>query len=516
MSERITKVVIVGGGTAGWLAASLISARADRSADQSIQVTLIESPDIPTIGVGEGTWPTIRATLQRIGLSEAEFLLACDASFKQGSRFEGWTTGAKGDWYLHPFTAAPDADARTLLAAWDKTSDRFADAVTPQAKICAANLAPRQRAMPDYAGALNYAYHFDAGKFAAMLARHAVEKLGVTHIRDHVTEVRQAEDGDIIAVDTRACGEIAGDLFLDCTGQAALLIGERLGVPFVDRGHELFNDRALAVQIPVPAGNTIASQTNATAHAAGWIWDIGLPQRRGVGCVYASAYMDDDQAAATLSDYLRRTAPELDVDALSFRRLTFRSGHRERFWERNCVAVGLSGGFLEPLEASAIVTIELAVEALLAGWPTRATMAIHARRFNDIFRYRWDRIVEFLKLHYVLSQRDEPYWVANRDPASIPARLAELLQLWREQPPSATDFAHVDEVFPAASYQYVLYGMGFPAPVASAFAQSDEAAAANLARQTEQRARTLAASLPTNRIYLDALHGVAKLKEVSR
>jgi tryptophan 7-halogenase len=225
--------------------------------------------------------------------------------------------------------------------------------------------------------------------------------------------------------------------------------------------------------------------------------------------------MDDDRAAATLSDYLRRTAPELDIDALSFRRLAFRSGHRERFWERNCLAVGLSGGFLEPLEASAIVTIELAVEALLAGWPTRATMAIHAARFNETFRYRWDRIVEFLKLHYVLSQRNEHYWVANRDPASIPARLTDLLQLWREQPPSAADFAHVDEVFPAASYQYVLYGMGFLAPAASAFAGGDKAAAANLARQTEQRARTLAASLPANRTYLDALHGAPMLKEVS-
>jgi flavin-dependent dehydrogenase len=517
VSERITKVVIVGGGTAGWLAASLIAARADHAAENPIEITLIESPDIATIGVGEGTWPTMRGTLQRIGLSETDFLLACDASFKQGSRFQGWVTGAEDDWYLHPFTAVPDADARTLLAAWQQSdTQRFADAITPQSQICAADLAPRQRAMPDYAGALNYAYHFDAGKFAAMLARHAVDKLGVRHIRDHVTGVDQAENGDIASARTREHGGIAGDLFLDCTGHAALLIGERLGVPFIDRGHELFNDRALAVQVPVQSGCAIAAQTNATAHEAGWIWDIGLPERRGVGCVYASDYMDDDRAAEILSDYLRRTAPGLDVDALNFRRLAFRSGHRERFWEGNCVAIGLSAGFLEPLEASAIVTIELAVEALLAGWPTRATMATHAARFNHLFRYRWDRIVEFLKLHYVLSQRDEPYWRANRDAASIPPRLTELLHIWRDQPPSSADFTHADEIFPAASYQYVLYGMGFSAPAASPFVRDDDAAATTLLRQVDQRARALMASLPANRSYLDALHGAPVRKEVYR
>ena len=513
VSEAVTSIVIVGGGTAGWLTASLIAARADRDAAAPISVTLIESPDIPTIGVGEGTWPTMRGTLQRIGLSETEFLLACDASFKQGSRFAGWTTGAPDDWYLHPFTAPADAEPRALVEAWQAQPDaRFADIVTPQAQICARDLAPRQRAMPDYAGALNYAYHLDAGKFATLLARHATERLGVRHIRDHVGAVLRAENGDIAAVRTRDNGDIAGNLFIDCTGHAAMLIGGELQIPFIDRSHELFNDRALAVQVPVMPGSAIASQTDATAHAAGWIWDIGLPTRRGVGCVYASDHCDDDTAAATLSAYIERAMPTADRKALSFRRLTFRSGHRERFWERNCLAIGLSAGFLEPLEASAIVTIELAVEALLANWPSQATMDIHARRFNDLFRYRWDRIVEFLKLHYVLSKRDEPYWRAHREPASIPQRLGELLEIWRHQPPSAADFPQIDEVFPAASYQYVLYGMGFPPPIEAPFSHS---AAAQMG-QVEQRARALETSLPGNRAYFDALNAAPTLKEVRR
>jgi len=348
--------------------------------------------------------------------------------------------------------------------------------------------------MPDYGGALNYAYHLDAGKLASMLARHGVERLGVRHVRDTVTSVEMDGD-DIAAVRTREHGAIAGDLFLDCTGHAALLIGERYGVPFLDRSDILFNDRALAVQLPVAPDSPIASQTNATAHAAGWIWDIGLPGRRGVGCVYSSAHISDDAAEAQLRAYLGGAD-------ISPRKLSFRSGHRERFWQRNCLAVGLSAGFLEPLEASAIVLIELSVEALLENFPaTRASMDAHAGRFNALFRYRWDRIVEFLKLHYVLSEREEPYWRAHRDPASIPGRLTELLEIWRHQPPSRWDFPMVDEIFPAASYQYVLYGMAFAPPEAGAL----RGEAPLPLGQVEQRARALASSLPTNRAYLDAL-----------
>jgi hypothetical protein len=450
----------------------------------------------------------MRRTLERIGLAEADFLLACDASFKQGSRFDGWRDGTPGDHYFHPFVPPAEAEPRDLVAAWrDGASGRgFAETVGPQPRICALDLAPRQRTMPGYAGALNYAYHLDAAKLAALLTHHAVERLGVRHIRDHVVSVDKAEDGSIRAVRTRASGAIAGDLFLDCTGHAALLIGGEYGVPFIDRGAELFNDRALAVQVPVAAGSPIASQTNATAHGAGWIWDIGLPARRGVGCVYSSDFATDEQAAAALRDYLGRTAPEADLGALPFRRLTFRSGHRERFWERNCLAVGLSAGFLEPLEASAIVLVELSLDALLDNFPAdRGVMDLHARRFNALFRLRWDRIVEFLKLHYVLSRREEPYWRAHRDPASIPSRLAELLEIWRYQPPSRADLPNVDEIFPAASYQYVLYGMGFPAPADGAMRGADPGAAAASLQQAEHRARVLAASLPTNRLYLDAL-----------
>ncbi len=503
MTERIRRIVIVGGGTAGWLAACRIAAAADAHAADPLTVTLIESPDVPTIGVGEGTWPTMRGTLAKIGIDEATFLRAADASFKQGSRFDGWRTGAPGDTYYHPFTAPADLPPGDLLRAWQQGS--FAAHVSAQPAVCDEHLAPRQPAMPPYAGALNYGYHLDAGKLAELLRDTACTRLGVTHVRDHVTGVEAAANGDIAAVATRTSGRIAGDLFLDCTGHAALLIGGHYGVDSIDRTDILFNDRALAVQVPVALDSPIASQTNATAHDAGWIWDIGLPSRRGVGCVYASDFASDDEAAATLTAYLRRTAPDIDPASLSFRQLRFRSTHRERFWQGNCLAIGLSAGFLEPLEASAIVTIELSLDALLDGFPAdRDAMDLHARRFNALFRHRWDRIVDFLKLHYVLSARQSPYWRAHRDPASTPPALGDLLALWRTQPPSPADFAEANAIFPAASHQYVLYGMGMTPPPPGLL-RPERSDAATVLRHVRQRARALTASLPTNREYLTAL-----------
>lgn len=494
----IESVVIVGGGTAGWLAAATLAARLP-----GLSVTLVEAPDIATVGVGEGAWPTMRETLRAIGIAESEFLAECSASFKQGSRFDGWVTGAAGDSYLHPFTPPPPGELRELLAAWRTVRPEacFAEAMTPQAAACARDLAPRQRAMPDYAGALNYAYHLDAGAFARLLSRHATERLGVCHVAGEVVGIEAAHDGDVRAVRLRGGESVAGDLFLDCSGSAALLIGGHWASKWIDRSGASPNDRALAVQAPVLPGSAIASQTVATAHEAGWLWDIALPTRRGIGCVYASTFLGDERAEAILRDYVRAHVPGADVEALTPRLLRFAAGHRESFWRGNVLAIGQAAGFIEPLEASAIVMVELSLRALVENFPAnRAAMAIHARRFDTLFRYRWDRIVDFLKLHYALSQREEPYWRAQRDPATFSPALADQLALWRDQPPSAWDLPQVDEVFSAASQAYVYYGMGRPVPQRLS---ATPGARARLA-EVQARERALIASLPANRAYLDA------------
>lgn len=499
---EVRRIVILGGGTAGWLSACVLASQL-RQRGHDVAITLIEAPDIPTIGVGEGTWPTMRGTLESIGISEAEFLSACDGSFKQGSRFNGWVSGNAGDSYQHPFTPPPPGDLGCLVAAWGQRDGvAFADAMTAQAAVVDRSLAPRQRTMPEYAGALNYAYHLDAGKFAALLSSLATGKFGVAHVRDRVRSTVADGTGHITALETASGPVIEGDLFIDCSGHAALLIGGACQVPFVDRSDVLFNDRALAAQVPVMPDSPIASATVSTAHQAGWLWDIGLPGRRGIGCVYASQFMSDDEALAVLRSYVAAKVPGADGAAVESRRIAFPTGHREKFWARNCIAVGLSAGFLEPLEASAIVMIELSLRAIVENFPRRrAAMPVLAERFNALFRYRWDRIIDFLKLHYLLSQRTEPYWLAQRDAATVPERLAGLVELWRDQPPSAWDFPQVDEVFSAASHAYVLYGMGF-APPSSPLRNAQSARAID---DVGQRARGLIAALPSHRGYLSSI-----------
>jgi hypothetical protein len=498
------RVVIVGGGTAGWLSACVLAAKAPRVSAGPLSITLIEAPSIPTIGVGEGTWPTMRATLSSIGLDEADVLASCDAAFKQGSRFDGWVTGGAEDFYYHPFTPPPEGEALDLVSAWRELAPGapFGFAISAQPAICQAQLAPRQQSMPPYAGALNYAYHLDAMKLAARLSRHAVEALGVTHLRDEVVGVDAQADGHIDAVLTRAGERVEGDLFIDCSGHAALLIGKHLGVEWIDRGDVLANDRALAAQVPVAEDSPIESQTIGTAHEAGWLWDIGLPTRRGIGCVYSSHFLDDERAHDILRDYIARAVGETAAQALNPRVLSFPTGHRAEFWRGNCLAIGLSAGFIEPLEASAIVMIELSLNALVDNFPATAeTMPLHAERFNALFRTRWDRVIEFLKLHYVLSRREEPYWRAQRDPQTIPPRLADLVRLWRDQPPSPYDLPLANEIFSAASYQYVYYGMrgavpeNLPEVTAAMRRQFD---------QVRQRTRGLLTALPANRALLSA------------
>lgn len=514
MEKPIKRIVIVGGGTAGWLSACYIASRARTSSGEPLHVTLIEAPDIPTVGVGEGTWPTMRSTLADIGLDEDKVLATCDGALKQGSRFDGWVSGATDDSYYHPFTAPPDGQPIDFIAAWRKFAPHlpFAFAVSPQPAVCEAKLAPKQSSMAGYAGALNYAYHLDARKLAALLARHGAGQLGITHLRDEVVTAQASERGNIEAILTRSGKRIEGDLFIDCSGHAALLIGGHYGVDWIDRSDILFNDRALVIQVAVDESSPVESQTIATAHEAGWTWDIGLPTRRGIGCVYSSRFLDDGAAEAVLREYVRRTADEEQARTISPRAHSFRSGYRTEFWRGNCLAIGLSAGFVEPLEASAIVLIEMSLRALMDNFPRdRDLLPIHAARFNELFLKRWDRIVEFLKLHYLLSRREEPYWRAHRDPMTIPHRLAELLALWRTQPPSAYDLPLVDELFPAASYQYVYYGMGgelprdLPQPSSRLLAQLES---------LRQRSRSLAAALPPNRAYLDHLRAdIPKAKE---
>ncbi|GAA0858603.1 tryptophan halogenase family protein [Aliiglaciecola litoralis] len=506
----IRKIVIVGGGSAGWLTAGVIAAEHMANSAEGIKVTLIESPDVKPIGVGEGTWPTMRGTLRKMGITETQFIRECDATFKQGAKFAKWVTGADDDAYYHPLVLPQGYEQINLAPFWHEHAEQvpFADAVSFQGHLCERGLAPKQNTTPEYAHVANYAYHLDAGKFSVMLQKHCTEQLGVTHILDHVTGINSHDNGDIKSLNTKLNGELEADLFIDCTGFKSLLLGEHYQIPFIDKRHILFNDAALAVHVPYESEQSpIASHTISTAQSAGWIWDIGLPSRRGVGHVYSSAHISDEQAEVELRDYIRATIGD-KVDDLSIRKIPITPGHRETFWHKNCVAVGLSAGFLEPLEASALVLVELSAAMISEQLPaTRGVMDIVAKRFNDKFRYRWDRIIDFLKLHYILTKRkDTPYWVDNCKAESIPQDLQEQLELWKYHSPWHSDFTQIDEVFPSASYQYVLYGMGFRTQMPATMRRSSnrQIAMENLAKN-QQLTNKLLKGLPTNRELINKI-----------
>lgn len=512
MEDRISRIIIVGGGSAGWLSAGVIAAenRIDSQAQQPFELLLIESPDVPTIGVGEGTWPSMRATLQRIGLSETDFIRECDASFKQGTYFRNWHTGS-GDTYSHPFTV-PIGYADTNLAPhWLALTDapQFADAVTPQTALFADCLAPKQITTPEYAFVVNYGYHLDAGKFSELLRQHCTEQLGVKHVKANVLQINAAENGDIQSVTTDCAGEIAGDLFIDCTGTRSLLLGEHFKIPFQSQQAYLFNDTALAAQVPyTEEDQAIQSCTQSTAQTAGWIWDIGLPTRRGTGHVYSSAHISEDEATAQLLAYIKEIAGNKAAASVVPRKIRFQPGHRREFWHRNCVAIGMSSGFIEPLEASALVMIELAAGMIAEQLPpTREVMDIVAKRYNQKFLRHWNQIIEFLKLHYVLSDRnDSPYWQDNHAATSIPEKLSEQLLLWRYRSPWHQDAEAVDDLFPTASYQYILYGMGsrtVPRQTCSHQQDQRQRQASELFQKNAARATQLQQALPSNRELLN-------------
>ena len=513
----VRRIVIVGGGTAGWIVAGVLGSRFPRRGEQGASITLIESRQQPPIGVGEGTWPTIRSTLKQIGVSETDFLRECDASFKQGSQFVGWVDGNASDTYWHPFTL-PAAYADLNVAPYwleEPGQQNFAASVCFQTELCSKGLAPKQITTPEYAGHANYAYHLDAGKFVPFLQKHCIERLGVNHVYDEIAQVECDESGYITDLVARSGTRLAGDLFVDCSGFASLLIGKHFGVPFVSQKDVLFVDKAWAVQVPHrDEVAPIASVTVSTARSSGWVWDIGLATRRGVGYVYSSRYSSDEKALAELQSYLQDSGEP--SAQLNFRNIGINSGYRQQYWTHNCVAVGLSAGFLEPLEASAIVMAELSAKSIANLLPgSRGAMEHAARIFNETFRYRWERIVDFLKLHYVLSRRtDTPFWIDNRRGDSIPDSLREGLEYWRYHSPWHDDFGHREEVFSAASYQYILYGMGFRTESANWLSNdSERQQALDSMSAAAKQARALVTMLPTNRDLLTRVrrYGLQKI-----
>lgn len=497
-------IVIVGGGTAGWMTAAFLSRILATQLPGGVQITLIESEEIGIIGVGEGTFPTVRNTLAAIGIDEKHFMRAAQATFKQGISFVDWQT--KDSAYFHPFSAPHNLNGAELLPYWllgcAEPGRSFCEATAVQEQIVAARKAPKRLADPDYQGPLTYAYHFDAPRLAALL-RDVAKDLGVKHLLGTVQGVEMTDSGDIAAVLSAEHGRLTADLFIDCSGFRAELIGKAMGSPFKSVADTLFTDRVVTIQVPNERPDEpLASATISTAHEAGWTWDIGLEARRGVGYVYSSSHTSDERAEEVLRAYIGPRAKDL-----SSRQLKFATGYREKQWIGNCVAVGLSGGFFEPLESTGIMLIEVAAHMISEFFPWDGAMKPAADQFNRLMANRCDKITDFLKLHYTLSKRDEPFWRDNASSSTIPDSLAEKLEMWRFRTPSRFDFVGDYETFLPISYHAVLYGMGFVTDLeaASASYRAKKAARARFAEIANMVPQAMAA-LPSHRELISQIH----------
>ncbi len=477
-------MLIVGGGSAGWMAAAYLNAALNRGGRQLVDISLIESPDVPRIGVGEATIPNINHILAVIGIDQFDFLRRVDGTFKQAIKYVNWVKN-DGSWYYHPFD-------RFLGRAIDRSaldwlmSDRsipYMETVSIQPVMCELGLAPLTLGRQQFGKPQKYAYHMNALKFADYLCELATAR-GVSHYLDHVTDIELAGNGDISAVMTKGGKRLEADLFVDCTGFAALLIEQKLGVRWVDCSQWLLCDRAITMAVPYEQHypGYVRPYTTATALSSGWVWEIPLQDKRSLGYVHSSAFISEDQAEQEVRDFEGGHSASLDT-----RTVHFKVGYREHAWVRNCVAIGLAGSFIEPLESTGLYLSDLATVMLSEHFPHGDDMEALAFRFNRIMANRFHEILDFINMHYCLTRReDTEFWKEIRKPERIHDRLKAKLDFWRVKPPSPSDFE--DQFFPGQpdsplpsngypgdhrspvdtatvfnlySYEAILYGMGF-------------------------------------------------------
>jgi tryptophan halogenase len=466
------------------MAAAYLNAALNRDGRRVAAISLVESPDVPRIGVGEATIPNINHVLAVIGIEQREFLRRVDGTFKQSIKYVNWLHN-NGDFYHHPFSRFRQGPLDRSGQNWLRSnrSIPFTETVSAQAIICELGLSPQMLGPWDFGPPLTYAYHMNALKFADYLCEWSTAR-GVTHHLDHVVDVARQDNGNIAAVLTKNGLRLDADLFIDCSGFAALLIEKQLGVPWVDCSQWLLCDRAVTMQVPYDAHypGYVRPYTTATALSSGWVWEIPLQDKRSLGYVHASAFQDDDAAEREIRAFEGAHAAQLAT-----RIVHFKVGHRAKAWAGNCVAIGLAGNFIEPLESTGLYLSDLAAVMLAEHFPGGGDMAPLAFRFNRVMANRFYEILDFINLHYCLTRRnDTAFWREVQKPERIHDRLKAKLAYWRIKPPSPSDFedqclpGQPDTPLPSGgwpgdhrspvdsaglwsyeSYEAILYGMDF-------------------------------------------------------
>ncbi len=512
-------VVVVGGGSAGWMTASYL-----KKAAPSVNVTVIESATIKTVGVGEATFSTIKLFFDFLGLAEQDWMPSCNATYKLAIKFANWRRDGRS--FYHPFQRYETVDGYNMGEWWLKLKrheEPFDRACFSIPGLCEAKRSPRfldgrvfDDGVQDYFGGgrkpkncflsdhmvqYPYAYQFDARLLAEYLMEYATSR-GVRQVVDEVNEVKLGEDGAIDHLVTQRHGAIRGDLFVDCTGFRGLLINQALGEPFVSFSDSLLCDRAIAMQVPRDVeAEGINPYTTATAMRAGWAWDIPLYGRVGTGYVYASAFISPEEAE---EEFRRHLGPA--AESLPAAHIRMRIGRCRNSWVKNCVAIGLSSGFVEPLESTGIFFIQHAIEELISHFPGQAIDEEMVRSYNRLIAEGIDGIRDFLTLHYCTSERtDTEFWRAVGQVPLAP-ELRERLEIWKHRLPNAKNVNPRYHGFEFYSYSVMLLGLNcVPERSLPALDHLDDTNALQAFRALRERTERLVAALPTQFEYLSQL-----------
>ncbi|HEY0682086.1 MAG TPA: tryptophan halogenase family protein [Steroidobacter sp.] len=447
--QPLSKIVVVGGGSSGWLAAAMLCHHLKR---ELCEIELIESEEIGTIGVGESTVPPFVGLIQRLGIDEQDFIRATDATYKLGIQFVGWHR--RTDTYFHPFGGiGKPIGSYDFYQCWLKARARGHTSSLQDFSPCnvmAENgrFFPPSRARNTPIGGANYALHVDAALVARYLRDYA-EARGLQRTEGRVTDVHRRDNGFIDHLVLEDGRQVRGDFFIDCTGFRGLLIGKALGVESIDWSEYLPCDRAIAVRTENQGPRL--PYTQAIAQKSGWMWRIPLQRRMGQGYVYSSRFCSDAEARSTLLRNLGSAC--LDEPRV----IPFSTGHRRELWKHNCLSVGLAGGFIEPLEATAIHLIARGMDFFLRYFPARDCDPALIREYNRRMTADYEEVRDFIVLHYSATDRDDsPFWQACRQ-IPLPESLEERIELFKSQ--GATREG-VDELFRASSWQSIFEGMG--------------------------------------------------------
>lgn len=457
------KIVILGGGTAGWMAANLFVRQ--WRADQ-VEVALIESPDIGIIGVGEGSTPTLKRFFEMIDLSESDWMPRCKATYKVNIRFEAWSPKSGLKSYSHPFVSQVDRLVQKSFTVNCLTRRLGLDVHTRPDDFFLNGVLAKQRQGPQapdsFPFVMEYGYHFDSGLLGEYLSEVAVSR-GVQHVKAKIVDVERHENGDIAALHSDSGDRFEADFFVDCTGFASVLMQKTLGVNFNSYKANLFNDSA--VVLPTPPEKSLPVETVSYALSNGWCWKIPLTHRFGNGYVYSSDFISDDAAETELREFLGMLDSQEEA-----RHLKMRVGQIEKHWEKNCLGLGLSQGFIEPLEATALLLVQIAIELFIRNYEKGAFSDEYKDEFNRKVHDRFERVRDYIVAHYKLNTRDDSeYWKANRENMALSDSLRHLLDVWYRRGDLAKEIQRqdIESHFGSLSWHCLLSGYGAFPPLAA-------------------------------------------------